>query len=159
MGIEVLAIAAAGLQLASTYEQAQNSQNQAEALAEEGELKAEESAKLTAATAASNKVSFLTSGFTMEGTPSAVMASTYQTGKEDASQIISNYQTQADSIISSARSSALTSLAGMASSFAGGMSTASTASYLPDSALYSMNDMGFGNLSYEALELKDLRGY
>lgn len=119
MGVEI-AIIATALAAAGTMSKLEAAEDQATAAIREGELKAKEAAKGIAAKAASQKVSFLSSGFTLEGTPSSVLRSTYETGRQDIQQILSNYETQAGSIMSMARAQALQEIAGMESGFSGG---------------------------------------
>lgn len=154
MGIEV-AIAMAVMSAVNTMHTAGK---EAKAVTKQAQLDAKNKAISTKAKAAMQKTSFLSSGFTLEGTPMNVLDSTFTTGQQDISQIISNANTKSKNIISSARSKALNDLAGTAmGAYAGGNIAPQAASYLPESTLYSMNSMGMGNLSYEALELKDMR--
>lgn len=110
MGLEILA---AALTIGSIYQGLETAEDEATAQVREGELKSKELGKSIAARAARQKTSFLSSGFALEGTPSAVIGSTFRTGKEDVNQLISNYESRANLTMSRARSGALKSLAGM----------------------------------------------
>lgn len=122
----------------------------------QGKLAAENKAKTVLATAARQKVSFLSSGLALEGTPMAVLSSTYETGKADINQIIQNANTSAKNTMSQARSSALGTILGGAMtgiSAAGGMnSLTSLGSSLTEETAFSLNSMGYGNTAWNMLE-------
>ena len=131
MGIAAAALV--GASVYSAYSGMQNAKKQSKALAEQGALEAENKATQVKAMAASQKTSYLSSGLELEGTPMAVLGSTYATGQKDIAQIISNYNTQSKNIMSEARTKALTSLASMGGTLysggaGGGSSTSNTMS-------------------------------
>lgn len=151
-----------------------NATAQAQALADQGSLAAKEKAKEIRYKAALQKSSFLTSGLTMEGTPTTVLDETFTTGLEDINNITKGYNNnitntvrnanaQAKSTISSARSQVISDIAG---SFAGANLSGSaqsmfntSLSYAPESFLTGLNGTGLTNNAFDALELKDARGY
>jgi len=102
------------LSLASASEQVQNSEKQAAATTAEGDIVAENKGKEVAAKTAAQRVSFLNSGLTLEGTPMNVIQSTFNTGIKDIRRIGGNYATVADNQISSGRSAAISTLASTA---------------------------------------------
>lgn len=108
MGVESLLLAAGlGLSAWSASNTLSNAEKTAKAEVEAGKLAAENKAKTVLAKAASQKVSFLSSGFALEGTPLSVINATYDTGLEDVNQIIKNANTSSSNTMSSARSQAL----------------------------------------------------
>ena len=170
MGFDPLSMAMIAMSVASAGMSMSNAKSEAKAVTKQATLDAKNKAIQTTAKAASQKTSFLTSGFTLEGTPMSVLESTYSTGKEDINQIISNANTQSKNIMSSARSKAMQQIAGsfmgsgmgssMMNSASAGMTnmmSTSMASYMPDSFLYSANLGGAGNNAYSAFDMKDSR--
>lgn len=160
MGIETILFAAfTGLKAISEMNAANKA---AKVNAREGEIVAKEKAKEVRYKAARQTVSFLNSGVTLDGTPQDVLGETFSTGKEDITNIRSNYNNKSKSIISAGRTQAIGTIAsGFGMAAAGGSmgSMFDTAgSYLPESALFKMNDAGFGSSAYNMLELKDARG-
>lgn len=105
-----------GLSAVSAASQVSQAKKQAKATIAEGNIVAANKAKEVARKTAAQRVSFLNSGLTLEGTPMSVMESTFNTGLEDIGQISQNYNRIAKSQISAGRTSALST---MASSFAG----------------------------------------
>lgn len=85
---------------------------QAKATIAEGNIVAANKAKQVAQKAATQRVSFLNSGLTLEGTPMNVIESTFNVGLEDIAQIQSNYNTKAKNQISAGKSAALDALVG-----------------------------------------------
>ena len=113
MGAEV-AIALAGIQVIGSVLQA-GSQSRAATKAaragiEEGNLNLANQQKVIAAKAASQKTRFLSSGFTLEGTPMSVIDSTFQTGAEDLALMGENYNTRAKNQVAAGRNAAISSL-------------------------------------------------
>lgn len=105
-----------GLSAVSAMSQVSAAKQQAKATIAEGNIVAANKAKQVAQKTASQRVSFLNSGLTLEGTPMNVMESTFNTGLEDIGQISQNYNRTAKGQIAAGRSAAISSLA---SSFAG----------------------------------------
>lgn len=170
MGIDPISIALIGMSVASAANTMKNAKSQTKAISRNAELEAKNKATQTAAKAAYQKTSFLSSGFTLEGTPMAVLDSTFTTGKQDINQIIGNANMQSKNIMSQARSSALKTLADSTAlqSLGGNMMDTASAgiakampnsmlSYMPDSFLYSANLGGAGIDTYSAFDLKDMR--
>lgn len=159
MGIETVIFAAlAGLQAVSKMSAAESA---AKATIKKGEIDASQSALKTRYAAAKQTASFLASGITLEGTPMDVVNETFKTGKEDVANIRDNANATAKNQISTGRSQAIDSIMG---SFKGAdiMGSAGSMfdtglSYLPESASYGLNNMGFGNDAFNALEMKDMR--
>lgn len=114
----------------SAYSSMKSANDQAESLQEEGEIQTKNKAKEVMAKADAQRVSFLSAGLDLEGTPQAVMQSTYQSGIQDIQQIRSNYNSQIKNSISEGRSSVLKSLAQAfgSASFAGGSAASSASS-------------------------------
>jgi hypothetical protein len=112
----------------SAYNNYENAKDQKKALEQEKDLKVKERQKNTKLLIARQKVSFLNSGISLtgEGTPQNMFDETERIGLEDVEQIKSNYGQAQKNLMSSARSSLFSSLAGMASSVASkGMSGSS----------------------------------
>jgi hypothetical protein len=101
-----------GLSVASAASQQSAAKKQAKATIAEGNIVAANKAKEVARKAATQRVSFLNSGVTLDGTPMNVIESTFNTGLEDINQISSNYNTAAKNQIAAGRSAAIQSLAG-----------------------------------------------
>ena len=74
----------------------ENAQAQSDALRKEGTLAAQNKAQEVARKAARQRVSFLSAGLTMEGTPESVIGAGLATGKEDIDQIAQNYAARAN---------------------------------------------------------------
>lgn len=87
------------------------SRREAKAIIAEGNIAASNKAKEVARKAASQQVSFLNSGLTLEGTPMNIIDSTFNTGLEDINQTLSNYNTAAKNKISGGRTAFIGSLA------------------------------------------------
>lgn len=157
MGIEtILFMAFTGLQAVSSM---MNANSQADAAIRTGNLQMQEQAKKTRYAAARQTTSFLNSGITLEGTPQDVIQETFTTGIADVKQIGANANTTANNIIGEARTKAIGSIASSFGSFSSGGTSLTTqaGSYLPDSALFSLNNAGFGTDAYSMLEAKDQR--
>ena len=84
---------------------------EAKATIAEGNIVAANKAKEVARKAATQRVSFLNSGLTLEGTPMNVIDSGFAAGLEDINQIRANYNTRAKNQISAGRTSAISALA------------------------------------------------
>jgi hypothetical protein len=106
-----LLVVAGGLQVAKAHSEAQAANKQAKASIAEGNIVAANKAKEVARNAAAQRVSFLNSGLTLEGTPMNVIESTFNTGTEDINQIRNNYNARAKSQIAAGRSAAIGDLA------------------------------------------------
>ncbi len=83
---------------------------EAEAVAAQGELQAKNKAKEVARHAARERVSFLSSGLGLAGTPEAALASLFNSGIEDIKLIQQNANTKSKNIIESSRASTINSL-------------------------------------------------
>jgi hypothetical protein len=116
----VASLAMSGMSIAANNK---NAKAQANAVAQEGALRAQERAKQTKMLAAKQKTSFLNSGISLtgEGTPQAMLDDTYNTGLADIGQIKSNANTQSKNIMAQARSQMFSTLGSMGMSVAGGM--------------------------------------
>lgn len=134
---------------------------QAKAVVAQGNVALAEKAKSIRYAAAKQTTSFLNSGLTLEGTPNTVIGETFDTGLLDLKNMSAGYNSQAKNIIGQARADAIGKIAsGFGSAAMGGSmgSMFSTgASYLPDNALFNMNNAGFGNTAYSAFDIKDSR--
>lgn len=174
MGIETaLIVATIGAGIMQASSQMSAAEDEAQALVDQTNLENEQRLKRTRALAGSQKVSFLNSGLTLEGTPMSALMDTYDTGIEDMSRATENANKRSKSIISNARTAAIGTLIqsgvsayGMSGGgfTAGATDAASTgASYLPESTLMSMGQSGNSTLAstaYSALEKQDMRlGY
>lgn len=102
-----------------------NAQAEIEAMRRETDLATERRAIEARALASKQKVSFLTSGLMLEGTPMDVLSSTLSVGQQDVQQMQENYYARARSMAASARSQAISSLIGGFSGAAMSMSMAS----------------------------------
>ena len=100
-----------GLSAVSAISQISNASSQANmvennaiaksnALKTEGDLAVQQKAKEVRLTAARQTASFLSSGLTMEGTPTDVINETFSTGIADVQNIGKNYQTQRTNVLS-----------------------------------------------------------
>lgn len=158
MGWETLIFAAfTGLKAVSQMNAAKK---EAKATVREGELVAKEKAKEVRQKVARQTVSFLNSGLTLDGTAQDILGETYSTGIADINNIRTNYTNKGKSQIAAGRTAAIGTIA----SAAGGMAAGSmgsmfetAGSYLPESASFGLNKMGFGNEAYNMLDLKDAR--
>lgn len=111
MGIETLLIAGiVGGGVLSAAGSLKAGREQANAAVQEGNIKARNIALDVRRKAASAKLSFLSSGFTLEGTPLASIQSIYNTGQQDLSQLRSNVNRSAKNAIWSSRTQALSTL-------------------------------------------------
>ncbi len=137
MGIETIALAA--LTTASVYSSVSAGQKQAKQIVAQGELAAREKAKEVRLRTSRAKVSFLSSGLSLEGTPLNALESMFNTGIEDINQIRSNANAGAKNAIASARSQALRSIT---SAFA-----------------MSSFDLGFSNSGMTSMKVPTGSGY
>lgn len=116
MGVEVLAIAGAIGSIAGGAMQAsaarKQSEREARALAAEGEIATRNKAREVNLKTSAQRVSFLNSGFTLEGTPMNILEDTFRVGMEDVTQLRSNYQTAASNVLKSGRARAQSSMLG-----------------------------------------------
>ncbi len=158
MGIETILFAAfTGLQAISSL---MNAQSQADAAVKTGEYNMENEAKKVRYAAARQTTSFLSSGLSLEGTPTDVIQETYNTGIKDIKQIGANANSQSSNFIAQGRSQAIGAIAGglkglPSGSFGAMFDTAG--SFAPDSFAYGLNNAGFGNDAYNMLQQKDQR--
>lgn len=165
MGIETALFAAASIAGARATTSAAKSE--AKAVVKQGTIAAKNKATETIVGAAKLRSSFLNSGLTLEGTPTAVITGAYTTGLEDINQIADNANTKSKNIVSAARTKAITSLISSAAGAWGGSNlgfgdaiqsgVSTAASYLPESALGTLNDFGFGETAFSAFMKKDAR--
>ena len=86
---------------------------EAKAITEEARLQAENKAHETVREAGKLQSSFLSSGLTIEGTPTEVLKRAYQYGTEDINQIAKNANTRSKNIMTKARKEMLESFTGM----------------------------------------------
>lgn len=100
-----------GLSVAGAASQVSSAKQQAKATIQQGNIAAANKAQEVQRKAASQRVSFLNSGLTLEGTPMKVIESTFNTGLEDINQIGANANMAAKNQISAGRSAAISSLA------------------------------------------------
>jgi len=107
-----------GLSVVSAASQMSSAKKQAKATIAEGNIVAANKAKDIARKTATQRVSFLNSGLTLEGTPMNAIDSTFNTGLEDIAGISNAYNMQAKNQIAAGRSAAIGSLASGFSSFA-----------------------------------------
>lgn len=107
-----------GLSVVSAASQVSSAKKQAKATIAEGNIVAANKAKDIARKTATQRVSFLNSGLTLEGTPMNAIDSTFNTGLEDIAGISNAYNMQAKNQIAAGRSAAIGSLVGGLSSFA-----------------------------------------
>lgn len=121
MGIETAIII--GLTAASVAADMSQARKDAKAVTKKASAEALTKAKQTQMQTSKAKVSFLNSGFTLEGTPELSLQGILNAGMEDINMIASNANTQSKNIISKARTDALKSIAKAgASAYKGGMS-------------------------------------
>lgn len=121
MGIETAVIA--GLGLASAIGQYNQSKNEAKQTAKYGSILAQNRADEIMSLAAKQRVSFLNAGLELEGTPSAVINDTYNTGVEDVNAITGIYNTKSENIMKSARAKLLGNIAKIGVSAFGSLGT------------------------------------
>lgn len=131
MGLETAAFI--GLSLFSGMQANKAAKQEAKATIAEGNVALKNKAKEVAQKAASQRVSFLNSGLTLDGTPQSIIDATFNTGLEDINLMSSNYNTKAKSQISAGRSAAL-------SSYASGFSSAAMPSF--QGSGFSANSIG-----------------
>ena len=167
MGWETALFAVASV--ASARSTTSAGKSEANAIVQQGTLQAKNKATETIAAGAKLRSSFINSGLVLdgEGTPAAVVNGAYMTGLEDINQIASNANTKSKNVMSAARTKAITGLISAASGAWSGSSLgfgdtiqkgiSSAASYLPESALGDLNQLGFGETSFSALMKKDAR--
>lgn len=117
IGIETAIII--GLTAASVRSGVMAAKSQSRAVADKAALDAQNLKKATVAKAAKQKVAFLSSGLTLEGTPMGVLEQTFETGIADVKQLVAGANTQSKNIMAQARAKALSQLAGTAASLYG----------------------------------------
>ena len=118
MGIETALIIGATLMQAGGQMSA--AQDAADAEVDKANLDAANKSKQTRYRAASQQVSFLNSGLTLEGTPMSAIQSTFRVGLEDINLIQSNATKRAKNTLSQGRTEAIGTIA---SGFAGASSS------------------------------------
>jgi hypothetical protein len=109
MGVETALII--GSTLLKAGSQMSAAQDAADAEVGRANLEAENKAKQTRYRAASQQLSFLNSGLTLEGTPMSAIQSTFRVGLEDIDLIRSNATKKAKNFLSEGRSQAIGSIA------------------------------------------------
>jgi len=110
------------LQGASAWQKYETSEDQANALAREGNQKAEQRAIQARKLAGQQKASFVSSGISItgtEGTAGFILKDTYKTGLEDVNQIKENYNTKSGSVMSMARAQLMSDMSKMAMTASG----------------------------------------
>lgn len=149
MGFETLILI--GGTLLSAAGKASAAQSKAQAVVDQANLASKNKAKEVARKVGKQRVSFLGSGFTLDGTPSDVIEGTFETGVEDLNQIKSNADRQSKGIINAARFDIISSFATAAAgaSFGGAPSAAPTGGTLDyglgSSPFTGTQDTVFGN--------------
>ena len=118
MGIETAILI--GSTLLTAHQTVSQAEDEAQAVVDQAELQSSNKALDIQRKAASQQVSFLNSGLTLEGTPISAITSTFDTGLEDLELIQSNANTQSKNIISSARGQVISSFAQTGAGFASG---------------------------------------
>lgn len=138
--------------LIKSHTEQSNAKAQADSIIAEGNIQTKNKAREVMARAGAQRVSFLNSGLTLEGTPTNVIDQTFKTGLEDINQIGANYNNKAKTVVSAARTSAIS---GLASSL-GGLGVpgggGSGGGGFNDQAAYALNNAGFGNTAYNMLD-------
>lgn len=120
MGVETLILG--GLAAAGAVSSISSANQQAKALAKQGQVAAQEKAKQVSAQMAQQKTSFLSSELELEGTPMSVISSTANVGRADIENMVSNYNSQIKNVRRQGWTNALGSVASMgAAMYAGGM--------------------------------------
>lgn len=108
MGLETVLIL--GLAAFQADQAIKQGDAEADAVIEQTNLENKERLKRTRALAGSQKVSFLNSGLTLEGSPMSVIQNTFDTGIEDIELASRNAERTAKNIQSSARTKAISTL-------------------------------------------------
>jgi vacuolar-type H+-ATPase subunit H len=103
----------AGATIYSGIKQNNAARTEAKAITEEARIQAENKARETVREGGRLQSSFLSSGFTMEGTPTEVLKHAYQYGKEDINQIAKNANARSKNIMTKARAQMLEGATGM----------------------------------------------
>jgi len=155
--LDPMTAAMVALSAVSAVSQTSAANKAAKATVAEGNIVAANKAKDIAKVAASQKVSFLNSGLTLEGTPMNVIESTFDTGITDLNQISSNYNAKAKSQVSAGRQAGISSLfsafAGASMAGMGGTSSgfASGSSFgAGTTSLFNGTGYGFGADIYDS---------
>lgn len=115
MGIETMILIGAGLGALKGIAGVSAAEKQAKMVTRQAEMKSKNKALKTMVRAGRQKVSFLGSGLTLEGTPMSVLTSTYDTGRADAQQIVSNANVRSRNMMSQARTQMVMDIASGAS--------------------------------------------
>lgn len=114
MGVDPVSLAilgtVAGGSILSGIGQAQAAEEQADIIGRETTEAAKQRKKQIQALASRQKVDFLKSGVTLEGTPIDIFADTFKTGQEDIDTIIRSGRSQQRAVISRGRSALTSSL-------------------------------------------------
>lgn len=122
MGVATAVIA--GLNVASAIGNYNQSKSEAKQMAKAGAIVAEKRADDIMKLASRQRVSYLSAGLELEGTPQNVINDTYETGIADVNDIIGTYNQKSKNIMTAARANLLGGLAKAgASAFAGGGSS------------------------------------
>jgi len=109
VGIETVAIAA--LAGGSAMSSLSSSRKEAKGVVRQGELEAANLGQKVIRDVATQKSSFLNSGFTLEGTPTFALTEMLDTGLADVNQIKNNYTSKSKNIIAKGRTDAIKSIA------------------------------------------------
>lgn len=132
--------------------------DEAKAIAQEGTNEANVTADNTLRKAGTLTTSFLQSGLTLDDGPQSILKQAFAQGRTDIGRIGDNANNKAKAAYSAGRSKALDTLAsGLSGLSTKGLFDDNLLSSLPDSFSYGLNDFGFGNSAYSALDTSDNR--
>lgn len=109
MGIETAVIA--GLSVASAIGNYNQSKSESRQTAKAGAIAAEKRADDIMKLASKQRISYLSAGLELEGTPQNVINDTYETGIADVNNIIGSYSQKSKNIMTKARADLLGGLA------------------------------------------------
>jgi len=147
MGVVTGMLIGAAIGAATSYAKGkiayEHAQKNAKAFVHNGQLVIEKRFLTVKDAASHQKVSFLSSGLLLEGTPRAVINSTLVTGKKDILQQVSNINNRASNYIKSARHSAISGIwQGTLSGAVAGALTAGTMSAAGGAASGAASSVG-----------------
>lgn len=139
MGVATAVIA--GLNVASAIGNYNQSKSEAKQTAKAGAIVAEKRADDIMKLASRQRVSYLSAGLELEGTPQNVINDTYDTGIADVNDIIGTYNQKSKNIMTAARAQLL---GGLAKAGAGAMAGGGSSGGL-FSSLSGVSESGGGN--------------
>lgn len=117
-----------GLEVAKGVQGVRQAKQEAKAVVAEANIQAANKAKEVRRQVAASKMSFLSSGLSLEGTPMISMQGVFDTGLQDIGQIVSNANSKSKRIMSSARSDFMSGIMDSVAPMAGGIDFGATAS-------------------------------